>query len=38
MPKTAIYAARTPRLREAITVKQRMTGIKSEITVLNPSG
>jgi hypothetical protein len=25
-----------PRLTEAITVKQRMTGIRSEITVLKP--
>src|SRR5712671_8058354 len=33
---TAIYAARTPRPTDIMTVRQRMTGIKSEITFQPP--
>jgi len=36
MPKIAAYAANTPKLTEAMTVKQRMTGIKSEFTSSQP--
>lgn len=36
--KIAAYAARTPKLTEATTVKQRMTGIKSEFTSSQPCG
>jgi hypothetical protein len=32
MPKTAMYATRTPKATEASTVKQRIRGMNSEIT------
>jgi len=36
MAKTAAYAARTPKLSEARTVKQRMIGITTEIKINQP--
>jgi len=36
MPSTAMYAETTPKLTEATTVKQRIIGIKNEITI-NPT-
>jgi hypothetical protein len=36
MQMTAAYAARTPRLTDAMTVAKRRTGIMSEITIDQP--
>jgi len=36
MPITATYAKKTPRLTEARTVQNSMTGMKNEITINQP--
>src|ERR1700739_1451903 len=36
IPITRAYAARTPKLTEAMTVKQRMMGIKNGVTIDQP--